>query len=158
MRREPHIWPLKRPCSDIHLDSVDIGYMQLQGRRIAAFVFRSKGRVFSFTAADGGNPETTLKSSIEPLQKMERLSGNPGALRLAIIDSGRIGDGPKDYQTSVNFLAGTNGAALPQIEQQGYHAQPLLIMWQSWTNQEPPMFQKTVSYKVNAVLFMSKEP
>lgn len=148
--RPPHI-------ATSHLDKVEVGYMQWRGRRTAAFVFRSKGRIFSFAAADGGKPEDTVKSSLDSLGKMRDLSRQPDVLRMAFVDSGRTGDGPEDYQTVVNFFAETNAAAIAELKRGEYHGAPLLMMWESWTNREPEAFQKVGEYDVNGTLLMRKE-
>jgi hypothetical protein len=140
-----------------HLEKVEVGYMQWRGRRTAAFVFRSKDGIFSFAAADGGHPEDAVKNSLDSLGRMRDLSRQPNVMRMALVDSGRTGDGPNDYQTVVNFFAETNAAAIAELKRGEYHGAPLLMTWEYWTNREPEAFQKVGEYDVNATLFIRKE-
>jgi len=149
--------PKQPEITTSHLNDVEVGFMQWRGRRTAAFVLHSQDRIFSFAAADGGKPDDTVKSSLGALEKMRDLSRQPNALRMAIVDNGRIGDGPEDYQTVVNFLAETNAATITQLKQEEYRVTPLLMIWESWTNHEPEAFQKVGEYDVNATLLMRKE-
>jgi hypothetical protein len=149
--------PKKPALATNTLEKIEVGYMRWRGRRAAAFVFRSNGRMFSFAAADGGNPEETVKSSLDLLGRMRDLSRQPNVLRMAFVNSGRTGDGPEDYQTVVNFFAETNAATIAQLKLGEYREAPLLMVWESWTNREPEAFQKLAEYEVNATLLTRKE-
>jgi hypothetical protein len=139
-----------------HLDSVSVGFMQWRGQRAGVLVFRSNGGVFSFVIGDDGKPDKTVKSSFEVLEKMQNLPPEPNTLRMVVVDKGRIGDGPGDYQTAISFLAETNAINIAQLKRKEYRVTPLYLSWESWTNREPEAFQKVGEFKMDATLLMRK--
>jgi hypothetical protein len=140
------------------LDKIEVGYMRWRGRKTAVFVLRSRGSTFCFAAGPGnGNPEEPVNSSLDSLARMQESADANNVFTMAFIDSNRIGTGPRDYQTTLNFFAETNAATIAQLKEGEYHGAPLLMAWDTWTNREPEAFQKVREYKVKATLLIRKE-
>lgn len=148
----------KRPSiGTSHLDSVDVGYMQWRGRRTAAFVFRGKDRIFSFAAADSGDPQKMINTALDPLTQLANLSQQRDALRAAVVNIGRIGNGPRDYEIGISFLALPKAPSVKVQDWETYNDPALLRAWECWTNQLPAGFQEFRHFNVNASLIVRKE-
>jgi hypothetical protein len=135
------------------LERVEFGNIEQNGQGIGAYVFYAKDKIYSIS---GGIPPDVTAA----FERLREFSNITNALRVVLIDIA-----PDVPQTDLTIVAETNATAMARHEfddlqspNHYFNIPPNAIIWHFEENQIPKGFKKLAEYKVNAILYVRKEP
>jgi hypothetical protein len=148
--------PTKPDIKTSRLNRIEYGFIQVQKKPVATFVFYADDRILACSSFGDGNYERTLNQPLGSFAKLRDLSNQPNGLRMAVVDIGMDQSSPGEGQKSCSFIAETNPAAISQLKAGDYRLPMEIYIWKIW-DKVPDDFQKLGNYEVNATLFVRKE-
>jgi hypothetical protein len=140
-----------------HLQKVEFGHMNWQGRRTLAFMLHCKDKSFSFAAEEKGTPGETLKIATNWFAKLSDASSQSNPFRMVVIDLGRFPNGPEGIQRTCSFALEERPDAMTRIERADFRLPPALEIAEFWDNTQPDGFEKIGEYQMNADLIIRRK-
>jgi hypothetical protein len=135
-----------------HLEGVEIGSIKQNGQGMGVCVLHTKNKIYSISG--GISPSSTAA-----FQRLRDFSNISNALRVVLINIA-----PDIPQTDLTIVAETNAAAIGpefndlQSPNHYFNIPPVALVWHFVENEVPKGFQKEAEYKMNAILYIRKEP